>query len=364
VKRLVVISCDADVETDPVSDPVPLAARGEVGYPGWLADRQGRRLQYLRMSVTDRCDLRCRYCMPEDGVEASPKEEVLSIEELARVARVFAKIGVKTVRLTGGEPLVRRGIATLIRLMKDDAGIDDIAMTTNGTALFHVAKDLVDAGLRRINVSIDSVRDETFRMMTRGGDLLRIVEGIDRVRDAGIAEIKTNAVVVRGMNDDQLAEVVEWAWSKGITPRFIELMPLGEGARLGKDAIVPVAEMKARLGHLLEADRPPEHRLDRGPAGYLFARDGSGRKVGFIGAVTDNFCHRCNRVRLTAKGEIRACLASPFGLSLKDLMRAGASDAVIVERVKEALFGKGDGHEFYVDGVRRHEAVDMSRIGG
>jgi GTP 3',8-cyclase len=364
VGRLAIISCDADVETDPVSDPVPLAARGEVGYPGWLSDRQGRRLRYLRMSVTDRCDLRCRYCMPEEGVDASPKDEVLTIEELARVARVFARIGVKTVRLTGGEPLVRRGIATLMRLMRDEAGIEDIAMTTNGTALSHVAGELVASGLRRINVSVDSVREETFRLMTRGGDLGRVIEGIDRVRDAGIAEVKTNAVVVRGMNEGELPEIVEWAWARDITPRFIELMPLGEGARLGRDAVVSVAEMKQTLSSLVEPDLPPEHRLDRGPAGYLVARDGGAHKVGFIGAVTDNFCHRCNRVRLTAKGEIRACLASPFGLSLKDLMRDGASDDAVLERIEEALFGKRDGHEFYIPGVDRHERVDMSRIGG
>jgi cyclic pyranopterin phosphate synthase len=364
VNRLAIISCEADLGNDSSSDPIPLAARGEAGYPGWLADRNGRSLRYLRMSVTDRCDLRCRYCMPEEGIAASPKEEILSIEELARVARVFAKIGVQTIRLTGGEPLVRRGIATLVRWIRDHAGISDIAMTTNGTALAHVAGELVESGLMRINISVDSVRDETFRMMTRGGELARVIEGIDAIRAAGIKEIKTNAVVVRGMNDSELPEIVEWAWARGITPRFIELMPLGEGARLGRDAVVPVAEMKSRLAGLIQPEQAPEHRLDRGPAGYLEAKDGSKNRVGFIGAVTDNFCHRCNRVRLTAKGDVRACLASPSGLSLKDLMRGGADDEAMVECVKEALFGKGAGHEFYVAGVDRHFAVDMSRIGG
>jgi cyclic pyranopterin phosphate synthase len=363
--RLTVISCDADVSADSdLTDPVPLAARGEVGYPGWLADRHGRRLRYLRMSVTDRCDLRCAYCMPEEGVPASPKDEVLSIEELARIGRVFHRIGVSTVRITGGEPLVRRGVETLVRLLRDEAGISDIAMTTNGTALAHTASALVSAGLERINVSLDSVRPETFARMTRGGDLRRVMEGIDAIQSAGVREIKINAVVVRGMNDGELGEIVDWAWARGVTPRFIELMPLGEGARLGRDAVVPVAEMKSTLADRLAVDAPAQHRLDRGPAGYVPSRHDATKTVGFIGAVTDNFCHRCNRVRLTAKGEVRACLASPSGLSLRDLMRAGHGDDAIVHRVEEALFGKGAGHEFYAPGVDRHEKVDMSRIGG
>lgn len=369
MSRLAIISCDADVEPgqgrdSDLTDPIPLAARGEAGYPGWLADRQGRSLRYLRMSVTDRCDLRCQYCMPEEGVPASPKDEVLTIEELVRVATVFYRLGVRTIRLTGGEPLVRKGIPTLVAMIRDRAGITDIAMTTNGTALQHVARELVESGLSRINVSVDSVRPEVFRQITRGGDLARVLAGIAAIREAGIGEIKINAVVVRCVNDDQLGEIVDWAWANGVTPRFIELMPLGEGARLGHGAVVSVAEMKAALASRIEIDTTPAYRADRGPAGYLAARDGSGNKVGFIGAVTDNFCHRCNRVRLTAKGDVRACLASPSGLSLRDLIRAGHDDAALVQMVEAALFGKGAGHEFYVPGVERHHAVDMSRIGG
>jgi cyclic pyranopterin phosphate synthase len=313
--------------------------------------------------VTDRCDLRCAYCMPEEGVPASPKDEILTIEELARTAKVFRALGVSTVRLTGGEPLVRKGIDTLIRLIREN-GIDDVAMTTNATALAHVAKDLVAAGLDRINVSVDSVDPETFRTMTRGGDLAKVFAGIAAIQDAGIKEIKVNAVVVRGQNDHQLGDLVDWAWSQNIVPRFIELMPLGEGAKLGRDAVVTVAEIKGRLGDRLEVETEASYRLDRGPAGYLSARDGSGHKVGFIGAVSDNFCHRCNRVRVTARGDVRACLASPTGLSLRDAMRAGKSDTEVVALVEAALFGKGVGHEFYVEGVSRHHAVDMSRIGG
>ena len=197
-----------------VQDPVPLAGRRGIGHPGWLNDAQGRSLRYLRFSVTDRCDLKCQYCMPAEGIPASPREEVLSFEEIARMCRIFKELGVKTVRLTGGEPLVRKDLDDLVRRIKD-LGIDDIAMTTNATALRPLAKRIVDAGLSRMNVSLDSVRPDTFRAMTRGGDLARVIAGIDAAREAGLKVIKTNSVVVRGQNDDQLAEVVDWAWGPG-----------------------------------------------------------------------------------------------------------------------------------------------------
>lgn len=367
MSRLPIVCGDTDAELtapDAADDPVPLAARGTAGYPGWLADRQGRRLRYLRLSVTDRCDLRCTYCMPPEGVAASPREEVLTFEEIVRVVRIFKRLGVHTVRLTGGEPLVRKDVATLVRKLRDEAEIEDLAMTTNATALEPLARPLVEAGLSRINISVDSVEPEVFRRVTRGGDLSRIVRGIAAVQEAGIRELKTNTVVMRGVNDGPaLGAIVEWAWERDITPRFIELMPLGEGAKLGAGAIVSVHEMKRALAHLLAPDASPEPRLDRGPAGYVAARQGD-RRVGFIGAVTDNFCQRCNRVRITARGDIRACLASPSGLSLKELLRSGRDDEAVVETISESLFGKRDGHEFYVSGVDRHHAVDMSRIGG
>lgn len=367
MSRLPIICTDTDAELPDLraeADPIPLAARGTSGFPGWLADRHGRRLQYLRLSVTDRCDLTCRYCMPPEGVPASPRHEFLSFEEIVRVIGIFRHLGVRTVRLTGGEPLVRKGIERLVGMIRDQAGIEDIAMTSNASALGKKADALAKAGLRRLNVSLDTLNPERFRQMTRGGDLKRVLEGIDAALEAGLQEVKTNAVVVRNHNDKDLPELVEWAWSKGITPRFIELMPLGEGAKLGREAVVSVAEMKRTLQDLLLPESDPSYRTDRGPAGYLQAKDGSGRKVGFIGAVTDNFCHRCNRVRVTARGEIRACLASPSGFSMRDALRAGHRDPAVLALVEDALFGKREGHEFYVDGVDRHHDVDMSRIGG
>jgi GTP 3',8-cyclase len=356
------IICESDLALDQGPDPIPLAARGTAGYPGWLADRDGRQLRYLRLSVTDRCDLHCTYCMPEEGVPASLKEDVLTFEEIVTVVGVFSRLGVRTVRFTGGEPLLRKGLPALIGMVRD-TGITDLALTTNGTALAHHARGLVAAGLKRINVSVDSIDPTIFRTITRGGDLSRVLEGIDAIIDAGIEEVKINAVVVRGINDHGVDRLVEWAWSKNITPRFIELMPLGEGAKLGRDAVVSSAEVQAMLAGLLR-DEPADHRRDRGPAGYLRSIHDPTKTVGFIGAVTDNFCHRCNRVRVTAKGELRACLASTVGASLRDILRADHGEEALVGALEDALYGKRPGHEFYAPGVTRHHAVDMSRIGG
>jgi GTP 3',8-cyclase len=342
----------------------PLPARGFTPQPGWLTDAQGRNLKYLRLSVTDRCDLRCTYCMPEAGEPASPRQEVLSIEELVRVVQVFARMGVETLRLTGGEPLVRRGLETLIERVRSDVGIDDIALTTNASALAPRAKHLVQAGLTRLNVSLDSLRPEVFRSITRGGDLTRVLGGIRAAQDAGIGTVKINTVVVGGTNDDELVSIVEWAWSQDIVPRFIELMPLGAGATLGRSAVVVAADMRRALAHLIDVDEPPDRPRQRGPAAYYPARDGSGRKVGFISAVSENFCEFCNRVRVTARGDIRACLASPHGLSLRDLMRAGRGDDAIVKIMTQALYGKGEGHLFNVHGEDQHTRVAMSQVGG
>lgn len=356
--RLPIISNTTEGEIPPIDAP------GQVGVPGWLSDRFGRQLRYLRLSVTDRCDLTCKYCMPEEGIPASPRSQFLSFEEIVRVVRAFKSLGVSTVRITGGEPLVRKDVDQLVKMLRDDAGINDIAMTSNASALAKKAHALVQNGLKRINISLDSLDPDRFQEMTRGGKLDRVLKGIQAVQDAGINEVKINTVVVRNFNHHEIADLVEWAWARNITPRFIELMPLGEGARLGRDAVVSVQEMKTILGQRISLEEDWEYRKDRGPAGYLFAKGDHTKKIGFIGAVTENFCSRCNRVRLTPKGEIRACLASPSGVSLKQAVRSGASDAEMVRIVESALYGKGEGHEFYIPGEDGHHQVNMSSLGG
>lgn len=304
--------------------------------------------------------------MPAEGVPASPRSELLSFEEITRLVGLFRTLGVETVRLTGGEPLLRKGLPDLVRMIRD-AGIRDIALTTNATLLERLARPLFDAGLSRLNVSLDSLDPETFRELTRGGDLARVLRGLYAAKEVGFSPIKLNTVVVRGMNDHELPALVDFGFEHGFVPRFIELMPLGAeaGAALGPAAVVSVIEMKARLSALLEPEEPSHFGAlpGLGPAGYLYARDGSGRRVGFIGAVTENFCERCNRVRVTARGQIRACLASPEGLSLRDMLRRHESEDALLAALNEALFGKRAGHYFHVEDDA-HLGVAMSGVGG
>lgn len=323
-----------------------------------VTDGRGRAVRYLRMSVTDRCDMACVYCMPVD-YQGSPRAELLSFEEMVRVVVAFHAVGVRTVRLTGGEPLVRRDLVGLVHAMASSVEGLDLALTTNGGVLERFAAPLREAGLRRINISVDSVRDDDFRRITRGGEWARVRAGIQAARDAGFTELKSNTVVLRRENLGQVREIAQWALDHGLSPRFIELMPLGEGAAL-MDNHVPWTEIREALGDLLdgeEAHRP----ADRGPAFYLPARGGG--RVGFITAVSNHFCDVCDRIRMTAKGELRACLASPDGLSLRDVLRAGATDAQLVDVLRDALAGK-ERHRFAESGFGEAARVVMTGIGG
>lgn len=329
--------------------------------PERLVDSQGRDVRYLRISVTDRCDMACMYCMPPGGeTEHGRREELLSFEEIARLVRAAKPLGVRRVRLTGGEPLVRRDVVQLVARLRE-VGVTDLVMTTNGSRLAALARPLAEAGLSGMNVSVDSLDAARFDRITRGGSLASVLAGIDAARAAGLA-IKTNTVVVRGENDDELEGLVRWAWSIGATPRFIELMPLGEGARLGPERLVPTAEIRTRLGDLVRND-PPRADPDRGPARYLASADGAHR-VGLISAVSDEFCASCNRLRVTAMGELRACLASRRAVSLRDVVRSGASDREIAWALTWALSDKARGHAFADVAVAEHTQVGMSLIGG
>lgn len=334
---------------------------------GPLSDAEGRAIRYLRLSVTDRCDMACTYCMPAGGEdEHGLREELLSFEEIARLVRLLAAHGLRRVRLTGGEPLVRRDVVELVRKIRD-SGIDDVWMTTNGSRLASLATPLREAGLVGVNVSIDSLDETRFARVTRSGRLPSVIAGVEAARAAGLA-IRTNTVVLRSENLDELAQLARWAWSIGATPRFIELMPIGEGALLPAGERVDAGEMVRALASLdLEGDASPDD--GRGPARYLRSRVTPSERVGFITAVSDEFCASCNRVRLTSQGEIRPCLASRRAVSLRELLREGASDEAIVSALRWALAGKHAGHAFAtaprasscdVD----HERVGMSLIGG
>ncbi len=329
---------------------------------GPLVDTRGRRYVYARLSVTDRCDMACVYCMPRGGeVEHGERAELLAMEESVRLAGVLARIGVRRVRITGGEPLVRRGVVELVARLRE-AGIAEVVLTTNASLLARHAEALAEAGLSCVNVSIDSLDPARFGAITRGGSLADVLAGIDAAQRAGIA-VKTNTVALGGVNDDELGAIVDWARARGITPRFIELMPIGEGARLPSERFMSASQIVESLGARVGPGRG-ESTSGAGPARYLDAPEGSTGRVGLITAVSDDFCDDCNRLRVTAHGEVRACLADRASVSLRDAMRSGASDEDLAWLFRWALGAKGEGHRFTDEDAREHEGVGMSLIGG
>lgn len=330
-----------------------------------LTDRQGRRYRYLRLSVTDRCDLACLYCMPPSGEEDhSLRRALLTFEEAARLAHVFAAGGVERIRFTGGEPLVRKDVVELIARVHRVVPEVTLAMTTNATRLGELAGPLRAAGLGGVNVSLDTLDSDRFRALTRGGDVGRVKAGIHAALAEGL-EVKLNVVPLRHdpESDDDLRTLVDWAWGLGITPRFIELMPLGEGAKLPADWRMSAADVRRVLGERLADADPEPPGGPVGPARYVPARRGRHR-VGFITAMSDEFCASCNRVRVTARGDVRACLADRRAVSLRDVMRAGGSDADLAWAMRWALGGKAEGHFFADPEASEHEHVGMSLIGG
>ncbi len=344
-----------------LAPPPPPPAWGEGDLPP-LQDAFGRRIEYLRVSVTDRCDLRCGYCMPQGGEhEHGRRAELLSFEETARLVAALAPKGARRVRITGGEPLVRRGLVGLVERLAGLPGIEEVTLTTNATQLARHAEALSRAGLRSVNVSLDSLRPERFARIT-GGALQPVLDGLRAARAAGL-HLKTNTVLLRGLNDDELQDIVHFAWSLGATPRFIELMPLGAGAAWMDAHHLPVAEARRRLRPLL-GDAAPVREPGRGPAHYLPAVDGSGRRVGFIGAASESFCEGCNRMRISAQGDVRPCLADRRAVNLREPLRAGASDTELRWLVHWALGGKAAGHRFTDPHEHEHERVGMSLIGG
>lgn len=358
VRRLNVLARSAVHEALP---PMP-EGWGARGVPP-LVDGAGRRYTYLRLSVTDRCDLACLYCMPPGGEDDHAlRPELLTFEETARMVRVFALGGIRRVRFTGGEPLVRKDFVRLVELVRRTTPVDRLVMTSNATRLSELARPLRDAGLSGVNVSLDSLDPDRFRTITRGGDLRRVLAGIYAALDAGM-ELKLNAVVLRGHNDDELGRLVDFAWDIGATPRFIELMPLGEAAKLPSDTLLDADAVIERLGDRI-ARGTPVGVEGQGPARYLEAADGSGRRVGFITALSHTFCDSCNRVRVTARGDIRACLASRRAVSLRRLMREERTDLELAWAMRWSLIGKAEGHFFHDASVDEHEHVGMSLVGG
>jgi cyclic pyranopterin phosphate synthase len=312
----------------------------------------------VRLSLTDRCDLACIYCRPHrnDGY----LEERLDLDAWKTLVRGLVRAGVRRVRLTGGEPLLHKDVVRVIEFLRT-LELEDIALTTNATRLAKLARPLRDAGLDRINVSLDSLDEERFARMTRGGDLALVLRGVETALDAGFGEIKLNAVVVRGENDVEVESLVRWSWERGIVPRLLEVMHVGEGARLS-DRVVTMAEMRARLAHLVvygEAER----EADRGPAKYLRARHDRTKKVGFITGTSDTYCKGCDRLRVAADGTLRPCLATNDGLSAAHVANAG-DEAAVARAVSHAWTLKPDGETWKGCTEKTAAAVSMRGIGG
>jgi cyclic pyranopterin phosphate synthase len=327
---------------------------------GPLVDTFGRVHDDLRLSVTDRCNLRCSYCMPEEGVTFRPRTDILSYEEFAVVARVAKSVGVTSVRFTGGEPLVRKGIVDLVAKVAE-VGFSDIALTTNGTLLGGLAAGLVGAGLTRVNISCDSLRPERFAQIRRRGELGVVLDAMDAAEDAGLLPVKVNVVLVAGLNDDEILDFAAFSRATGRPVRFIEYMPLDADGHWRREQVVAGHDVVARIASCWPLE-PVDAAGDAAPAErYRFA-DGHG-EIGVVASVTRPFCGTCNRLRLTADGAVRNCLFSDDELSVRDVLRGGGSDEDVADVLRRAVWGKPAGH-----GIDDPEFLrprrSMSMIGG
>jgi len=327
-----------------------------------MYDRANRKIEYLRISITDRCNLRCVYCMPEEGVPALGHGEVLSYEEVLRVVRVAAAGGIKKIRLTGGEPLVRKGVAGLINQIAAVPGIEDLSLTTNGALLGAMAEELKEAGLTRINVSLDSLDPARFRELTRGGDLRTVLDGIEKAQALGFSPIKINVVSIRGINEDEAAGFARLTLDKPWHVRFIEFMPIGARAMWDETRVVPTSETMGKITAAFGELKPVKGSIKDGPA-KMYALPGAAGLLGFISPLTNHFCSYCNRLRLTADGKLRPCLFSENEIDLKTPMRTGCEDAELARLIGVAIGEKPDGHRM-ADGIKKKYSRTMSKIGG
>jgi GTP 3',8-cyclase len=339
--------------------PGSATAYGPMPEEGDMVDRHGRVHRDLRISVTDRCNLRCVYCMPEDGLPSLPKRDLLTFDEIARLARVARSVGVTSVRITGGEPLVRARLPELVARL-NEVGFDDLALTTNGMQLAGLASELAGAGLRRVNVSCDSLRADRFGAIRRRGSLHTVLHAMDAAEAAGLRPLKVNVVLLRGQNDDEILPFAEFARSTGRVVRFIEFMPLDADGAWRRDRLVSGREVFERINSVWPL--VPVGRGGAAPAERFRFQDGLG-EVGLVSSVTQPFCGTCDRLRLTADGALRNCLFSDREMQVRDLMRRGGADEQLALAFREAVWAKFPGHGINEPGFLR-PTRSMSMIGG
>ena len=322
-----------------------------------ITDPFGRTIRYLRVSVTDRCDLRCFYCMSED-MTFLPKADLLTLEELDRLCSAFIAKGVRKIRLTGGEPLVRRNVMSLVRALSrhlSSGALDELTLTTNGSQLARFAGELRDCGVRRVNVSLDTLDGAKFRAITRWGDIDKVLSGIEAARAAGLA-VKINAVALKNMNEEEIPALMEWAHGNGMALTLIEVMPMGDIGEGRIDQYVPLSLLRARLAkHYTLTDLDDD---TGGPARYVRVSE-TGGKLGFITPMTHNFCESCNRVRITCTGTLHTCLGHEDASDLRKPLRASPDDDLLATAIDRAIGAKPKGHDFIID--RRHNRPSVSR---
>lgn len=316
---------------------------GNESMSGFLQDGSGRRIDYLRISVTDRCDFRCVYCMAED-MTFLPRDQVLSLEEIERLARLFVSQGVRKIRLTGGEPLVRKGIVDLCQRLSAIPGLDELVMTSNGSQLVKLAQPLADAGVKRLNISLDSLDADKFAAITRTGQLQQVLDGIAAAQQAGFERIKLNVVALKGRNADEVPALVDFALQRGLDISFIEEMPLGDVGRSRAETLVTSAELRAQISQRYRLVDSAES--SGGPARYVRVEGYPASRIGFISPHSNNFCASCNRVRLTAEGRLLLCLGHENALDMRALVRSHATDAPVLAALQLALQLKPERHEF------------------
>lgn len=320
-----------------------------------MKDLYSRRINYMRISITDLCNLRCQYCMPEEGICKKDHEDMLALEEIVEIVKAGVKLGIDKVRITGGEPLVRKGIVEFIQMISDIDGIKDIAITTNGILLPKYAADLKKAGLKRVNISIDSLKPDKYKEITRGGDLNKVLEGINKAIELGLTPVKLNVVAMGGYNDDEIEDFINLTMDKPVDVRFIELMPIGEASAWGKERFISNEDIRHRVRNLI-----PAATEKSSPARYYTLPGAKGR-VGFINPISNHFCGDCNRLRLTSDGKLKPCLHSNSEIDILEAVRNHPEK--IYDVLKSAIMSKPEKHDLYSeDHEESHRS--MFQIGG
>lgn len=325
-----------------------------------MKDIYKRKIDYIRISITDRCNLRCVYCMPEKGIDLIKHDEILTYEEIIDLCKLFVKVGISKVKITGGEPLVRKDLHKLIKAIKDIEGIKEVTLTTNGILLYEQLEDLVKAGLDAVNISIDSLRENRYKELTRLGDVNKVLQAIKKAATYKNLRVKINCVPLVNESVQELLELVDLAKDSYISVRFIELMPIGLGKDMkgySEDEIKDIIEK--HIGKLT----PYNKALGNGPSKY-YSLEGYKGKIGFISAINHKFCKSCNRVRMTPEGFLKKCLHYDLGADLKELLRSGKDKEEILEVIEKTIYNKPKSHKFHIKNEKNSDKRSMSQIGG